>query len=136
MLLDGLGEQGTGEQADEEDLAALQLLVRAVRHMEDADFALAVLGVKDDEGPSAHSNLSDPNPNPCPNPCPCPNPRPRPDLTWPLTLALGLSALHMLVKAGHLAGAALLLGAGADPNQRAAPARDEYTSGQRGARGG
>ena len=57
-------------------------------------------------------------------------------LTWPLTLALGLSALHMLVKAGHLAGAALLLGAGADPNQRAAPARDEYTSGQRGARGG
>ena len=57
-------------------------------------------------------------------------------LTWPLTLALGLSALHMLVKAGHLAGAALLLGAGADPNQRAAPARDEYTSGQRGAREG
>ena len=57
-------------------------------------------------------------------------------LTWPPTLALGLSALHMLVKAGHLAGAALLLGAGADPNQRAAPARDEYTSGQRGARGG
>ena len=57
-------------------------------------------------------------------------------LTWPLTLALGLSALHMLVKAGHRAGAALRLGAGADPNQRAAPARDEYTSGQRGARGG
>ena len=57
-------------------------------------------------------------------------------LTWPPTLALGLSALHMLVKAGHLAGAALLLGAGADPNQRAAPARDEYTSGQRGAREG
>ena len=28
----------------------LQLLVRAVRGMEDADFALAVLGVRDDEG--------------------------------------------------------------------------------------
>ena len=44
----------------------------------------------------------------------------------------GLSALHMLVQAGHMAGTALLLGAGADPNQRAAPARDEYTTGQWG----
>ena len=44
----------------------------------------------------------------------------------------GLSALHMLVQAGHMAGTALLLSAGADPNQRAAPARDEYTTGQWG----
>ena len=35
----------------------LQLLVRAVRGMEDADFALAVLGVGDDEGMSATLTL-------------------------------------------------------------------------------
>jgi len=35
----------------------LQLLVRAVRGMEDADFALAVLGVRDDEGMSATLTL-------------------------------------------------------------------------------
>ena len=35
----------------------LQLLVRAVRGMEDADFALAVLGVRDDEGMRATLTL-------------------------------------------------------------------------------
>ena len=35
----------------------LQLLIRAVRGMEDADFALAVLGVRDDEGMRATLTL-------------------------------------------------------------------------------
>ena len=44
----------------------------------------------------------------------------------------GMSALHMLVKGGHLGGAALLLSAKADPNLQTRPTDDEYRSGQWG----
>lgn len=44
----------------------------------------------------------------------------------------GMSALHMLVKGGHLGGAALLLSAGANANLQTRPTDDEYRSGQWG----
>ena len=44
----------------------------------------------------------------------------------------GLTALHMLVKGGHLAGAALLLSAGASANLQSRPTDNEYRSGNWG----
>ena len=44
----------------------------------------------------------------------------------------GLSALHMLVKGGHIGGVAMLLSAKANPNFQSRPTDDEYRSGQWG----
>merc|ERR1719231_1632080 len=43
-----------------------------------------------------------------------------------------MSALHMLVKGGHIGGVAMLLSAKANPNLQSRPTDDEYRSGQWG----